>query len=348
MKAVTKTLLALAVSLLPLTVHAQPGAVNPPVIACGKQSDAELICGTRSPEDFEPTPDGKYLIVAKFAKGDDSSFDLFDLVSQKFTHPALVDELKAGWGDAACKSSIGSQVVPHGLSLVKRTDGAWQLFVVNHTGRESMEMYEPRPSGATWQLVWHGCVLADKPYNDVAGLPDGGFVATRPTAIQKEGQDLFKGEPSGNLSEWHPGGKELVLPGSEYGYPNGVIVSSDGRYAYVSGWTSKDVHQYDLKAKKEVAKVALSFMPDNLTWAPGGKMLAAGVKGVNGNCPANSSMPCIQGFGVAEIDPATLKATQLYDSAGKAYINGVSVALRVGNAIYIGSFQSDRIVKLAR
>jgi hypothetical protein len=226
--------------------------------------------------------------------------------------------VKTGWGVAACKDSIGAQVNPHGLSLSQRTSGEWQLYVVNHSVRESMEMYELQQAGASWKLVWRGCVLAGKPYNDVSAESDGSFVATRPLAIQKEGQDLFAGEPSGNVVRWTAAAGEQVLPGSEYAYPNGVLVSRDGRYAYVSGWISKDIHKYDLQTQKEVGKVAFSFMPDNLTWTPSGKILAAGIQGVRGNCPANSSNPCIQGFVVAEVDSETMKVTTVYNSAGKA------------------------------
>ncbi len=350
MKTLLRTSLALALSLLllPMASHAQPGAVQPPMLDCGKQGDAEVICGTRSPEDFELTPDGKYLIVANFGKGDDAPIDLFELATQKFTDMPLSAEAKKNWGVATCKESIGDKVNPHGLSLSKRSSGEWQLYVVNHNVRESMEMYELLPTGNSWKLVWRGCVLADKPYNDVAALPDGGFVATRPQAIQKEGQNLFAGEVSGNVGRWSAAGGEEVLPGSEYGYPNGVLVSADGRYAYVTGWTTRDFHKYDLQAKKEVGKVALPFMPDNLTWTADGKMLAAGIQGVSGNCPETSTNPCIQGFGVAEIDPATLKVTLVYDSKGKALINGVSVATQVGKNIYVGSFQGTRLVKLPR
>jgi hypothetical protein len=93
--------------------------------------------------------------------------------------------------------------------------------------------------------------------------------------------------------------------------------------------------------------VKLDFMPDNLTWKKNGHMLAAGVKGARGDCPAGSGTPCLQAFAIAEIDPATMKAETVYDSEGKgALIAGVSVALEVGKSIYIGAFQGDRLLKI--
>jgi hypothetical protein len=348
MKILLQTATLLAFQLLPPAAQSQPGAFNPEVLPCGQQGNATVVCGTRAPEDFEVTPDGKFLIVANFGRGDDPSLDLFNLATQAFTPLTLTDAPATGWGQADCKQSIGAQVNPHGLSLTQRNEGAWQLYVVNHNVRESMEMYELQADGAGWKLVWHGCVLADEPYNDVAALPDGSFVATRPQAIQREGQDLFAGEPSGNLAVWTAASGETVLPGTEYGYPNGVVVSKDGRHAYVSGWTTRSIHQYDLVAKAEVKRMPFTFMPDNLTWTPAGKLLAAGLKGVNGNCPADSDDPCLQGFGIAEVDPATLAVNEIYDNNGQALINGVSVAIEAAGALYVGSFQGDRLVKLPK
>jgi hypothetical protein len=323
-----------------------------PLLNCGVHGDAEIICGARSPEDLELTPDGKFLIVTQFVGGRGGGaapgLALFDLAAKTFAPLASRDEPLADWGDAACPGPIGAGLAGHGSSLVKRTNGAWQLFIVNHAGRETVEMYELKPAGAGWEMVWRGCVPAAQPYNDVAALPGGGFIATHPTALQQPGQNVFAGEPTGFVVRWIPGQGETELPGTRTGYPNGVVVSADGRYAYFAAWTRSEVHKYDLRENRDVGMVKLGFMPDNLTWTAKGQLLAAGVKGTQGECPAGSGEPCIQGFGVAAINPANMQAVTVYDSAGKgALIGGVSVALQAGDAVYVGSFQGDRIVKVA-
>src|SRR5690606_13754845 len=126
------------------------------------------------------------------------------------------------------------------------------------------------------------------------------------------------------------------------------IVSEDGRYAYVSGWTTRGIHKYDLQQREEVAQADFTFMPDNLTWTPDGNILAAGINGVSGNCPESSSNPCIQGMLVAEVDPDTLDVTVVYDNEGAALMNGTSVAIEAAEHIYAGSFQGDRMVKIPR
>ena len=45
------------------------GPPQPPLMECGVHGDIDIICGTRSPEDLELTPDGKYIIVSQFVGG---------------------------------------------------------------------------------------------------------------------------------------------------------------------------------------------------------------------------------------------------------------------------------------
>jgi SMP-30/Gluconolactonase/LRE-like region len=331
-------------------------APQPPPLPCGVHGDAEVICGAVAPEDLELTPDGKFLIVSQYASfrggaapagGPPAPFTLFDPDKKTFV-PLLmgIDPMK-DWGDAACPGPIGTALAPHGISLSKRSGGKWQFYVVNHGGRESIEMYELKKSSGTWGLTWHGCVVSKKDFNDVAGLPDGGFVGTHPTALQTGGGGglNLNGPPSGFVVSWMPGKGETELMGTRSGYPNGVLASSDGRFVYFAAWTAKEVHKYDLKEGKEVGMLKLSFMPDNLTWTKKNQILAAGIMGVGGDC---GGAPCIQVFGVAEVDPAKMTSKMVYDSTGKgALIPGASSALEDGNAIYIGAFQGDRLVKIA-
>jgi len=329
-----------------------PQPALPPLLDCGAHGDFEILCGTRSPEDLELTPDGKSLIVPQFVNTGRGGtpgigLTLFDLAKKTFAKLAVTAEPRKDWGDGSCPGPIGDVLVPHGISLLKRSDGKTELFVVNHGGRESIEMFELRRASGAWALAWHGCVVSMQAFNDVAALPNGGFYATHPTALQAQGTDLFAGQPSGYVSSWMPGKGETELPGTRAGYPNGVVAAADGRYLYFNAWTAKEVHKYDLKENKEVGVVKLDFMPDNLTWTKKGRMLAAGVKGARGDCPEASGRPCIQGFGVAEIDPAKMMARTIFDSAStEPLMTGVSVALEVGDSIYLGAFQGDRLVRI--
>jgi hypothetical protein len=325
----------------------------PPLAACGVHGDIEVLCGTRSPEDLELTPDGKYLIATQFInmgrKGAvGAGMALFDIAKKTFSKMAVTDEPDKAWGDPTCPGPIGDALVSHGESLAKRRDGKWALYVVNHGGRQSIEMFELKPAAGSWALVWHGCEVAAHDYNDLAILPDGGFVGTYPTGLSSGGKGgPFGGAVTGYVARWTPGKGESEIMNTRMRYPNGVVVSKDGRYMYVNEFAARQVLKFDLRDDKQIGSVKVAFLPDNLTWTKEGKILAAGVKGARGDCPEGSGRPCIQGFGVAEINPAKMQARVIFDSADhEPLIGGVSVALKVGNSIYLGAFQGDRLVKI--
>jgi SMP-30/Gluconolactonase/LRE-like region len=331
----------------------EKGPPAPPLASCGVHGDIEVLCGTHSPEDLELAPDGKFLIATQFvnqgrAGTTGAGMALFDLAKKTFTKMTVTDEPDKSWGDPACPGPIGDTLVSHGESLRKRSNGKWALYVVNHGGRQSIEMYELKAAAGGWALVWHGCEVAQHDYNDVAILPDGGFVGTYPTALSSGGTGgPFGGTVTGYVARWTPGKGESEIMNTRIRYPNGVVVSTDGRFMYVNEFAGSQVFKYDLKDEKMIGSVKVDFLPDNLTWTKEGKLLAAGVKGARGDCPEGSGRPCIQGFGVAEIDPKKMQARVIFDSGThEPLIGGVSSALEVGNSIYLGAFQGDRLVKI--
>ena len=336
--------------------QAEKAPAPPPLIGCGVHGEIEVICGTRQPEDLELAPGGKYLIATQFVNAGRGSsggggMALFDLRKKTFSKMAQSAEPDPSWGDPACPGPIGDSLVSHGSSLAKRKNGVWELYVVNHGGRQSIEMFELKPASGSWTLVWHGCVVGAHDYNDLAILPDDGFVGTYPTGLTTPGNNgaAFAGGVTGYVARWTPGKGESELMGTRVAYPNGVVASSDGRYIYLNVFAAREVRKFELNGNntKQVGSVKVDFMPDNLTWTKERRLLVAGVKGARGDCPEGSGRPCIQGFGVAEIDPAAMHARTIFDSATTdPLISGVSVALEAGNAIYLGAFQGDRIVKI--
>ena len=333
--------------------RAQSGSppVPPPLMDCGGHGEIEILCGTNSPEDLEVTPDGKYLIATQFLNqgrgGPGGGMALFDVAKKTYSKMAITSEPDKSWGDPACPGPIGEALVSHGSSLAKRKGGGWALYVVNHGGRQSIEMFELRKASTTWTLAWRGCEVALHDYNDVAILPDGGFVGSYPSGLVKGNAGAAAGGPTGYVARWTPGKGESEVMGTRMRGPNGVVVSPDGRYMYVNEFPARTVHKFDLIEGTELGSAKVDFLPDNLTWTKQGHLLAAGVKGARGDCPAGSGKPCLQSFGVAEIDPAKMLARAIFDSTAVGpLITSVSVALRVDNAIYIGAFQGDRLVKI--
>jgi SMP-30/Gluconolactonase/LRE-like region len=330
-----------------------PQSTTSTLLGCGVHGEIEVLCGIRQPEDLERTPDGKFLIATQYLNegrggATGGGMVLFDLAKKSFGKmPESVDGDKS-WGDSACPGPIGDSLVSHGSSLAKRRDGKWALYVVNHGGRQSIEMFELKPGAGSWALVWRGCELAVHDYNDVAILPDGGFVGTYPSGLSTAGgRPAQAGGATGYVARWTPGKAELEVPGTRMRLPNGVVVSVDGRYMYVNEFGARVVRKFDLENGTELGKAAVEFLPDNLTWAGPDRLLVAGVKGARGDCPQGGGRACIDGFGVAEIDASKMQARAIFDSASvDPLISGVSVALKVDDSIYLGAFLGDRIVRI--
>ena len=321
MKAVQYSLLlSLCIVLLRTPADAQTGAFNPSLLACGRHGEVEIICGTVAPEDFERTPDSRFLIVSKMGRGENRGLDLFNLATQTFTAIPLSADKEPGWGEDACKELIGGHIQPHGLSLSKRTSGEWQLYVVNHNTRESMEMYELLPDGTKWKLVWRGsCSRVSRTMT--SRLFPMEVSQLRGLKPFRRRRGIFSGanlRKCGGLDSrgWRTSASRFGVRLSEW-----ILVSEDGRSAYINGWVTRDLHKYDL-ATKGSCKIRTYLHAGQPNLEAGWQNLAAGIKGINGNCPPESNNPCIQGFVLAQVDPKTMESRILYDNNGKALING--------------------------
>src|SRR5882724_7245649 len=105
----TLPLLTLPLIVLGAMLHAQPPAQppGPPLLACGAHGDIEVLCGTRSPEDLEVTPDGKFLIVSQMVNGPGGGLMLFDVAKKTYAKIPITEEPRKDWGDSACPGPIG-------------------------------------------------------------------------------------------------------------------------------------------------------------------------------------------------------------------------------------------------
>jgi sugar lactone lactonase YvrE len=83
--------------------------------------------------------------------------------------------------------------------------------------------------------------------NSVAILSDGGFVATKffdPT-VPNAFNDIFQGKITGNVYEWHPGGRVSAIPGTDLSGANGIAVSLDDKWVYVATTGTLEIIRFD-------------------------------------------------------------------------------------------------------
>jgi hypothetical protein len=326
---------------VPTSVRAQGG--NPASSSdCRSEQGLSYLCGFVVPEDVLIA--GSTGLV--LASGHRAPGDLY-----------LIDPAAGTWSELihspAFQSQHDTETFPecpgplnleafdvHGLSLAETSPRRFSLYTTSHGEREAIEIYDLDLRRSEPVLTWKGCVLLEQDgyHNSVARLADGGFVTTR---MRGQNQTTSApGEITGHVVEWHPGGQLQALAGTDLSRPNGIDVSPDERYVYVTAAT-REVVRFD-RSTTPIGKRAVStpMSPDNIHWDSNGKLLSAGP---NPAGPAScASPPCRAGWTAIEIDPETLAVSRLGGADGTAAMQRASAAMRVGNEIWVGS-NEDRI-----
>lgn len=338
------------------------GCVERPEVISDCQSIGErrVLCGWQKPEDMELLADGRHIVVSQMAAGHGrvaGSLALLDTASgsQQRWPLASVEQLP-GWGDAECPAPEAKSFAPHGIHLSQRADGGQQLLVINHGGRESVEFFELRPGPDGLALLWRGCVLPPPGsfLNDVVALPEGGFMATHmytrgdaPVGALGWQEILaLAGFNPGHIWHWN-GQRFSKLPGFTGDYPNGIQISADGDTLFVNLWAGSVLQKLDRRSGKLLAEVAIPH-PDNSQWDGHGKLLVASHSFSLGDflvCPDIEQGACPAAFEIIEVDPQTLQQRSVVALSGPPMGAG-TVAQRVGDELYIGSFIGDRILQL--
>jgi sugar lactone lactonase YvrE len=145
---------------------------------------------------------------------------------------------------------------------------------------------------------------------------------------------------TGDVWEWHAESGWAQVPGSDDTTPNGLEISSDGRWLYVAGFADAKVTRLSsgqTPVQKEV--VQLDFRPDNLRMSVDGSVMFAAGPG-NIQTPRDTSS---ESSNVAVIIPETLQVRPIFQHP---YIEGFAAsttAIQVGDEIWLGTFRGARI-----
>ncbi|HJP34511.1 MAG TPA: hypothetical protein QF901_00870 [Gammaproteobacteria bacterium] len=346
-------LLAVAVS--------NPVTATPPADSCVAQGDVTPLCGFQRPEDLEVIA-GTHLLVSEYGSLGGSRTGrlvLFDPVSRNKrvlyppAEPGAGGE-KTVWSDPDCPGAPGAAFSPHGIhhSVI---GGPERVLVVNHGGREAVELFEivNADDPDTLALVWRGCVVAPTTtwMNDVVGLPEGALAVshmiTRGTAEEALLEAEQRRADIGRVLEWQPEVGWRRLAGSDGALPNGLEISADGEVIYVNEYFGNRVVALERDGGKRrwVAEVA---SPDNSSWAADGRLLVAShreplaaVIACNKHADRNCPLP----YAIVALDPLGGESTILIEGGDEA-MGGATVAVQIGEALYLGSFVGDRIARV--
>jgi len=263
--------------------------------------------------------------------------------------PAQVDSF---WGAADCPGPPSPAFSPHGLDLATLPDGALRLLVVNHGGRESVEFFAVDHDADSTGLSWRGCAIPPPSsyMNDVVSLPDGGFLVTHMMDKESETLGLIRaglGFDTGFVYEWQPVSGFSKVAGTDAPFPNGIELSADGSEIYLNAYSAGEVRRIDRRTGETLARADVAA-PDNLSWSQDGRLLVASHRGGIRDqmaCYGLTEGACPMAFEIVALDPITLEGDAIFGNAGPPMGAG-TVAVDVGDELVIGSFASDRVIRV--
>jgi hypothetical protein len=331
----------------PSTLAAQaPPAPAMTDCAAAASGDLKLICNQQAPEDLVVVP-GEQWVVASAYNGT-GGINLIRVKDHATTrgYPAgyarrRLEEKRYPMCPGPPDVAADARFTTHGLWLQPGPGTTHTLFVVGHGSRESIEVFEIDTKPTTAVLTWIGCVIAPESVglNSVRGLPDGGFIATNFLArdVSPEGRTrMLGGEKNGELWEWHAAGGWKKVPGSEAAGANGIEISNDGKWYYVAAWGSQSFFRLSRNGTAPARdEIRLGFRVDNIRWGHDGSLYATGQTGSRDVTDTASV--------VVKINPDTLAVREIYRRPDDARFRFGTVAVEVGNQLWVGSYQGDRI-----
>lgn len=337
---------------------------DPVITTCVAADGVEPHCGFQNPEDLALLPDGRTVIASQFGTMDGSTpgniavFDVETAVPRVAFAAGAADSAgdagDAPWGDPACPGPPPESFAPHGLDLERRSDGRLELLVVNHGGREAIEFFEVLPDRLDTTITWRGCAVPpeDSYLNDVVHTPEGGFLTTHMMPKSREATSTWTamlfGNDTGWVYEWRSPNEWKRLAGTDAPFPNGIELSPDGRSVYVNVYLAGQVRRID-RESGELLGAAEVASPDNVTWsADGSRLLVASHTG-----SLRDMMPCMDleegscpmPFEIVALDPESMARTTLLARRG-APMGGATVALQVGDDLWLGTFAGDRVARV--
>ena len=355
-----------------------PGSLPP----CDSWSARDSICNLMNPEDLGHLPGDGWVVVSEMHMVDPNAGETAGpflpgrltairvgteagQIDRRRLFPHEWEEAAPDsnrWGDPECEGPPSDEdFEPHGIDVGAGPEGQSALAVVTHGTREVIDLFEvaegPEPA-----VEWRGCVpmMEAKTANDVALLGDGSFVVTNMLPRFQSvgfkaiwnGLKISMGFSTGSILHWSPEGGWIELENSRGSGPNGIAASRDGRVVYVSEWGGEAVYRLRFSeglragAVPERDEVDIDGSPDNLTWTADGQLLVAaqqvGPMGALG-CGKIQVGGCDIGYSLTAIEPETMLATPITTGRGAA-----SVALEVGDEIWIGVFVGDSVTRLAK
>ena len=347
-------LLACALALASVSVRAAQAGRSAQPAACTPSGGLSFICGVQNAEDLVSIPSTRWLIASGMAPG--SGLHLVDTQAKTARNLYAVGAANARADRtryANCPGALDAkQALLHGLSIRPAQGSRYTVYATNHGGRESVEVFEVDASGAAPAATWIGCVPAPTglAFNSVAAFSDGSLVATVLIGPGKTFEDAFAGRVTGAVYMWTPGSASFrLVPGTELSANNGIETSPDDREFYVASTTTKRIYAFSRANPSKPLRFAQlkEFGPDNVRWTADNTLITAGMIDDEPSCggppKTEAGIRCSRGYIAATIDPKTMAVTEIARGPATPAFTGTAIAMRVGDELWLGSFNADRL-----
>jgi hypothetical protein len=334
---------------LTLALLALPGAAGTRAQECTPDGDVTFVCNQAGPEDLVAVPGTHWVLAGAYQPGNGGLrlIDTRDLSTTVLLPSDALRERHDRDAYPTCPGPIvaeaGADFDAHGLHIAQGPAGVHTLYVVHHNRRESVEVFELDVRQEPPVLTWIGCALApageNLNLNSVVELPEGGFAATSFRPMGGPIESIIRGEISGAIWEWQADSGWSKVPGSDTAGPNGLEISPDGRWFYIGGWGPQALIRLSRgRTPVERDEVPTGFRIDNLRMAPDGTTVLAAGQGGNLGSPRGTS-------NVARVDPDAMTSVEIVNYPNSDLFGTGTVALEVGDEIWVGSLQGDRIAR---
>ncbi len=300
--------------------------------ACDPNGEIQFICGTTNPEDLFQIPGTPWVIASGRVSDVDGpiyAVNIRDNSVQEIYPEGASSPEHDTMTYRDCPGPNSNSFQPHGLSIREGNDGMHTLYVVGHGEREAIEVFNLDINGNVPALKWIGCIVAPegtRRINSVTALPNDAIAVTNFDTV------------GGELWEWHVATGWTEVPGSQMPGPNGLVSSTDGQWFYIGGWSDRALVRLSRgQSSVQIDIIPVGFNVDNVRWANDGTVLAAGHVT---NC-ANTSDCELAVARVAKVNPNTLNVQQLVDYKGNDFFKLGTVAIEVGNEIWVGGIRGS-------
>jgi hypothetical protein len=322
---------------------------------CKNSGDLNYICGLINAEDILPLGNTQWLITT----GLNSRFSgtvnpghiyLVNRIDKTYEeifpgkNPVFTPDKEMF---STCPGPVNiDKFSSHGLAIRQKSVNSFSLYITGHAAREAIEVFEINIRVKKPVIRWTGCVPLPKDMfaNSVAILNDNGFVATKfydPT-MPDPLKDIFKGNITGSVYEWHPGKEVKEIQGTGLSGANGIAISPDDKWVYVAATGTREIIRFNrTETPVTLKKMQVSIKPDNIHWGEDGPLYTAGDNYVpHEEC---ETKPCETGWSVLSINPETMVVKRITGVDQRATMQKVSVAIPVKNEIWIGTYAGNRI-----